>query len=559
MGNQVRQAWSLLVVGAFLGTAAYATPPGQKTDAQYWAETGLRFQTLREHLSNEKCHQSAVHFVGCVMGLDAAAEMAEPRGLQLVAASLLGATPETSGAVIQMHGPLALIERTKKVAAEEKSFILFFNERKAREARQIEALQAVYATRTAERPFVVNFDELIDVLRSRATNAKNEALVAAVAMNTYLESAIDPHTHINPSAQIEESRSSTGTTFFGIGVELKTIGKVTTIVNVFEGSPALAAGIKARDIFHQIGNESAYDMKIEDVVSRVMGPEGTLVDLVMKRGDQLIPITVKRGRITQAEAYGKMVNDADHKFIYLRLRGFMSTKSCEILAQATVRLAREGAEGIILDLRGNPGGLMSQGICLTGIFVGQQVVLQVKDLQENSALEPIPAQNGKLTNLPMITLIDGGSASASEIVAGALQDHRRSWIAGDRSYGKATVQGPSDWTAAGVVIYETVQRFYQPSGRTNQIVGIQPDFAIDPSPNATEDEKFMVREADAYKNALPPLGEPWQQPRPAEVAKIQNCAKSGRALETFKSRADAAIPPDYRLLVAQDLLACAIQ
>ncbi len=166
----------------------------------------------------------------------------------------------------------------------------------------------------------------------------------------------------------------------------------------------------------------------------------------------------------------------------------------------------------------------------------------------------------------MVTLIDGGSASASEILAGAFQDHQRSWIVGDRSHGKATVQGPDTSYPLSqkhkqVILYSTIARFYQPSGRTNQLVGILPDFSVDPTPNATAMEKYTRREEDNY-TALPSVGNRWKQPRKAEIEKINQCraaraAAGNSADQHFQSQSEqATVAPDYRLLVAQDILSC---
>ncbi len=242
---------------------------------------------------------------------------------------------------------------------------------------------------------------------------------------------------------------------------------------------------------------------------------------------------------------------------YIRLRSFSNIADCAEIAVSLVDLQQKGARGVILDFRGNQGGIVNEAVCIGNLFIGPETIVKEEAI-DTKEVRSLGKKRDALTDLPMITLINAKSASASELVAGALQDYRRSWIAGERSFGKGTVQAPQDFAPDGtnrildVQIKQTIKRFYQPSGRTNQIVGITPDFPIDPKPNATEDDRFAIREVDLFDNALSSLGDPWLQPRPARVAKIQACA---RTRGTAQSKAS---PADYQLSVAQDLLDCVI-
>jgi carboxyl-terminal processing protease len=250
-------------------------------------------------------------------------------------------------------------------------------------------------------------------------------------------------------------------------------------------------------------------------------------------------------------------------------------------------LAAQGAQALILDLRANPGGIVQEAVCMGGIFVGNQKIVEMKRFSDQATREvnenapghpyfPLDDEHTRFTtlpfyttDLPMVTLINGSSASASEILSGALQDYKRSWLVGDRTYGKASVQindKPFSITdqlplfeEPKMTLFSTEARFYQPFGRTNQIVGIVPDFSVDPIPHATEEQKFVLREADSYTNALPAVGAPWVNPRSAEIATISQCVKAtGTAEKMYDAHKDDTIRGDFQVYSAEDILKCAL-
>jgi carboxyl-terminal processing protease len=216
---------------------------------------------------------------------------------------------------------------------------------------------------------------------------------------------------------------------------------------------------------------------------------------------------------------------------------------------------------MILDLRGNGGGQLELGRCIAGAFLpaATPVVIE-RPVSGPIFLEKVlETREEPATTLPMVTLVDAGSASASEIVAGALQDHARSFIVGERSYGKGTVQGLTPLKHNSKILKaQTIARFYLPSGRTNQIEGIIPDITAYRVPNPTEDDKLAYREEDLYPNALPAVGTPWKQPRPQVIGKLEQCLSSGTAGKRFDKAQSEAVAPDYQLIVGEETLRCAV-
>jgi carboxyl-terminal processing protease len=250
----------------------------------------------------------------------------------------------------------------------------------------------------------------------------------------------------------------------------------------------------------------------------------------------------------------------------------MDATACKQIAEEIRRLEAEQVSGYILDLRANGGGQLQQARCIAGLFLGDRPIVGTKSLASQKidwlrALHPnagpelpaiwhfpgfvfdVPSKAEQLTQSPVVVLIDAYSASASEIVAGAIQDHGRGWLVGERSFGKGTVQTllTNQIPGAQVYIGRTTSRFYLPSGRTNQLVGVLPDFEVPFQAAASSLERFAAREADLYPHALISENSVWAQPRKEQVTRIQNCMASQSSLEGS----------DNQLLVAQQVLSCA--
>jgi len=260
------------------------------------------------------------------------------------------------------------------------------------------------------------------------------------------------------------------------------------------------------------------------------------------------------------------------------------------VAQALKDLAERGAQDFVLDLRGNLGGLLDEAACIAGHFVGsgRPLVTQHDPRNDNvivTNVTNLPYQGFSLTGLwgdpipykqPLVILIDAQSASASEIIAGVMQDRGRAWIVGQRSFGKGTVQLITSPTAMnqplklpgqlagllkGTGMAFTVARFHLPSGRSNQLVGIAPDVEVLPLPELTEAEYPALREVDIYRNAVPAATQQPEPKRPAEeTAAMNECVRNqGTAVVTFKHSVETKTGetlPDLQLLTALDVLAC---
>lgn len=298
----------------------------------------------------------------------------------------------------------------------------------------------------------------------------------AGAINGMLDTLGDQgHTRYNTPEEWQRQQESLSGEFEGIGAYVSEEGGMPVIVAPIEGSPAEAAGIQAGDIILRINGERTDNMTLDEVVSRIRGKPGTNVTLTVQQlnRDTPIDITITRARVQIPAVTWRMLPG---KVAHLRLSQF-SEKAVPELKRALEEARQQGARALILDLRNNPGGLLEQAIGVASQFLPQDaVVLRVRD--RNGKEEVYRATEAQPeTNLPMVVLINGGSASSSEIVAGALQDHRRATVIGVPTAGLGTVLTPFTLDNGGAVYLGTAE-WLTPDGRQIRNTGIEPDIRV---------------------------------------------------------------------------------
>jgi carboxyl-terminal processing protease len=542
----------LLALPLLLSSQAFAE---KKTPEEYWAETRLTTESvLRSHriLKRVSCYKEAKAYQGCVAAVNAVAAMATP-ALQLVPAMLLEDASMNYGPVVKEFRGFSLVEVKEETS--EDSLRVIWERTEARRKKTSEAISELFlSTKSSRQP--TNFETIFREVRELAVkDPANDPMAAGAAVSAFMKAAVDPHARIEPLAQLMDASNNADESFTGIGATLQSLNGKTVVVDVLEGSPALRSGVRPNDIIAYVDQLSTEGKKLSEVVKVIRGPEGSEVTLSVIRKGETVSIPIIRGRITLDNVEARVVEELGARYGLIKLRSFMDRRACAQIGEKVRELGIKGVEGLIFDLRSNGGGLLDQSVCIGGLFLGSEVVVKVKDLQSDS-FRDMRAFGAPATSLPMVTLINGGSASASEILAGALQDHRRSWVLGERSFGKGTVQAPDRW-AQGIVMYKTIQRFYQPSGRTNQLVGISPDIELPTRPDMSEDDRFVLREGDIYPEALAAVGPVWQQPRPTEVKKISDCLASGDlARQKYEKALSKELVADYQLLAAQEVLRC---
>lgn len=307
------------------------------------------------------------------------------------------------------------------------------------------------------------FTTLFKELNMNYVDETNPAELMDTAINAMLED-LDPYTHYWNEQEVQAARIDNAGEYTGIGATVGVKADKIVILEPYKDYPADKAGLKAGDEIIKIGNINVSDFS-EDSGELLKGAPNTSVDLTFRRNGETKTTTLTRGAVEiKAVPYYKLLED---KTGYIVLSQFNRNASAETI-EALKNLKSEGAEKIILDLRGNPGGLLSEAINVTNIFVPEgELITSTKSAVEKYNQTFSTTRKPIDTDIPLVVLINGRSASASEIVAGSLQDLDRAVVIGARSFGKGLVQRPKDLTY-GTQLKVTISRYYTPSGRCIQ-------------------------------------------------------------------------------------------
>ena len=313
-------------------------------------------------------------------------------------------------------------------------------------------------------------------------------------------SSLDPHSAYMPPEAYRELKVDTRGTFGGLGIEITVKDGVLTIITPLDGTPAFRAGVKPGDKIIQIDGQLTKGMDLMKAVSLMRGPKGTTVTLSLAREGaiDLIEVKLKREIITIKSVRGaKLIDD---KFGYVRLTQFQEGSASE-LEKAIDGLRSKspgGLDGLILDLRFNPGGLLNQAVRVADLLLDSGLVVYTDGRVASQKQRFFAHSEGTLPNFPLVVLVNEGSASAAEIVSGALKDHKRAVIVGTQTFGKGSVQTilPLDGDSA---LRLTTALYYTPSGASIQATGIAPDVVVDNKirvAKAEKDDSLMIREAN---------------------------------------------------------------
>ena len=359
------------------------------------------------------------------------------------------------------------------------------------------------------------FDPIIDVRRilvDHAFREPDEKRMQRAMIDAMIGTLDDPHTiYIPPSAQAEFNKDLRGT-YVGIGAEVRIIDDYLTIVTPMDGSPALEAGVMAGDVVLEVEGESTYQKPIDKSIDRLMGEPGTPVTIRVRHLDGVEEdLTIIRRRIVTQTVKGLRREgerwnhclDADLGLSYVRVTQFNSSTVAE-LRDALNQLLTTGTKGLVLDLRDNHGGSLPAAERMADLFLEEGVLVSVKGRDGSERHTARAKRAGTLPRLPMVVLVNGNSASASEIVAGALQDHGRAKVLGTRSYGKGSVQEVRELPFGRGTLKFTSARYYLPSGRSLQRGDDSTVWGVDPDPGlvvAVSDEDYgkMIRARREYE------------------------------------------------------------
>jgi carboxyl-terminal processing protease len=328
-------------------------------------------------------------------------------------------------------------------------------------------------------------------------------------------SGLDPHSQYFDKKSFKEFREGTSGRFVGVGIEISQEDGLVKVVSPIEGSPAFRAGLKPNDLITKIDDTAVRGLTLNEAVKRMRGESGTKVLLTIFRKDEnrTFPVTITREEIRTQSVRGKVMEPG---YGWIRLSQFQERTVEDFVRKVEEIYKQEpNLRGMVLDVRNDPGGLLDAAVAISAAFLPENVTVVSTDgqlpesksvykaapefYQRRSGSDPLRRLPAALKTVPLVVLVNEGSASASEIVAGALQDHKRATVMGSQTFGKGSVQtvrplGPD----TGLKI--TTARYYTPSGGSIQAKGIVPNVLIDDSAEGSPYAALRMREADLEKH-----------------------------------------------------------
>jgi len=330
-----------------------------------------------------------------------------------------------------------------------------------------------------------------------------------------LADSLDPHSTFLDPGEYEILKSDAEGRFAGVGVEVSARDGWLTILSVFDGGPAAIAGLRPGDRFLTIEGEDARDLRLYDAVRRIRGEPGTMVDVAIRREgiERAVELTLTRAFIHIDPVETKVLADG---IVYLRIKAFQdgtARRLSDALDEAVVALHKKGGvKGLLLDLRDNGGGLLDEAVWVSDEFLASGVIVSTRGRGGTTISQYSARRAGTRPKWPIVVLINENTASASEIVAGALQDQRRALLVGVRSFGKGSVQNVFE-LPGGSALKLTTYRYYTPSGRSIQAEGITPDLIAEQPRQEGEPGPVREEALERHLEAGEQRGEP--PPKPA--------------------------------------------
>ena len=322
------------------------------------------------------------------------------------------------------------------------------------------------------------FSEVLETIKQEYVDEIDQAEVMDSAINGVLQS-LDPYSAYMSPKSFEGMQTDTKGEFGGLGIEIGMESGVVKVIAPIDDTPAAKAGVKAGDYIIRINNEQVQGKSLTEAVELMRGPVGTEINLTVRRRNEkkALEFKIKRAVIEVKSVEAKIIGD-EKEIGYLRLKSFNENSDKQLLSYINNFEKNSKLNGYILDLRNNPGGLLTQAINITDFFLDDGEIVSTKGRKINETRRFFSRKGDEISGKPLIVIINQGSASASEIVSGALKDHKRAIILGENTYGKGSVQSIIPLKNGGGIRL-TISKYYLPSGKSISDVGVMPDIFIE--------------------------------------------------------------------------------
>jgi carboxyl-terminal processing protease len=333
-----------------------------------------------------------------------------------------------------------------------------------------------------------NFSRVMDLIEKTYVNDVEREELVQGAIQGMLQS-LDPHSGYLDKEALQDMQDETSGKFTGVGIEITMQNGRLTVVSPVEDTPAFEAGLESGDMILEIDGESTQDISIMDAVHKIRGPKGSKVELTILHQGASKPerITLTRDVIPMQSVKTEVLEPG---YLYVRITNFNENTTRDV--RRGVEEKNEDLKGLVLDLRNNPGGLLDQAVSVADLFLSQGKLVFTKGKVKQAKMDFHAKDEKSDIKVPMVVLVNAGTASASEIVAGAIQDHQRGLIVGVPSFGKGSVQTVIP-LPDGAGIKLTTAKYYTPKGRSIQAEGIKPDINLPFNPVEEKEEEAIFR------------------------------------------------------------------
>ena len=341
------------------------------------------------------------------------------------------------------------------------------------------------------------FSQVLDMVEQYYVKDVEQKELIDGALKGMLQ-GLDPHSTLLSTKEFQEMQESTNGEFFGVGVEIAMENGQVLVVAPIEDTPGYRAGLRSGDIIVAVDGQYTMEMSLSEASSKMRGKRGTEVELlVLHKGEQR-PVTmrIKREAIPVVSVKARELEPGYH---WIRLTRFSGRTTQELL-DALRDAKKNDIKGIVLDLRNNPGGLLDQSVSVSDVFLKDGVIVSIRGREEGNSRSYSAKSQADDVDVPMVVLVNAGTASAAEIVAGALRDQKRALILGERTFGKGSVQNIIP-LPDGTGLKLTVALYYTPSGKSIQAEGIVPDFELAwEAPREQDKSDLSLREQDLSRH-----------------------------------------------------------
>ena len=417
------------------------------------------------------------------------------------------------------------------------------------------------------------FSEVFGRIKSDYVEPVTDKKLIDEAINGML-SGLDPHSAYLDMEAFKELQVGTQGKFGGLGIEVGMEDGLVKVISPIEDTPAFHAGIKSGDLIIKLDDTLVKGLTLNEAVKRMRGKPGTKIVLTIIRKDEPKPLTISLVRaVIKVQSVKSKLVDPGYGFIRITQFQEQTGENLATALETLIKQNKEPLKGLVLDLRNDPGGLLNGAVSVSAAFLAQDALVvytegRTDDAKMRLTASPENYLRGNVKNdylkslpdsvksVPLVVLVNGGSASASEIVAGALQDHKRAVIMGTQTFGKGSVQSILP-LGNNTAIKLTTARYYTPGGRSIQAKGIVPDILVEDPATAGQDNTFRMREADLDKHLL--NGQSPEE-KPADTSKDKDKGKDAPAAPTTNGNTAKPVPTefgsknDYQLNQALNLL-----